>query len=44
MHLGTSTGTQPPGSPRITTFFHTVTQELFLPSMEDLVPFVTHHC
>ena len=30
-------------APQITTFFHTVTQELSLPSMEDLVPFVTQN-
>ena len=30
-------------APRITTFFRTVTQELSLPSMEDLVPFVTQN-
>ena len=30
-------------APQITTFFHTVAQELSLPSMEDLVPFVTQN-
>ena len=37
-----SSGMQPL-APRITTFFRTVTQELSLPSMEDLVPFVTQN-
>ena len=29
--------------PQITTFFHTIAQELSLPSMEDLVPFMTQN-